>query len=151
MQGQTSQGSLLYVTSVLLVVGALYVLSFGPACWLVDCLDQGADLLPTIYGPILRVTTPMSGCPEGEDWASAVSIVRTGPWRDGILAWYSEQFRCPRYWITYHEEYRPSTTGEPTLVDRSWEWVREPRSKSMMIFESASAESTSPVIDLQQK
>ena len=48
--------------ATVLVVGLplLYVVSFGPACWITSRLDRGADLLPVIYRPFTWGMSPQT-------------------------------------------------------------------------------------------
>lgn len=43
-----------WIAATVVGVPVLYVASFGPACWSTSRLGYGADLLPTIYRPLMR-------------------------------------------------------------------------------------------------
>jgi hypothetical protein len=47
-----------FCATVILIVGVLYVASFGPACWISSRTQVGAALVPKVYRPM---TWAMSG------------------------------------------------------------------------------------------
>jgi hypothetical protein len=52
MTDRKKPGAAFWAT-VLLVVPMLYVLSFGPACWITSRTEIGAGILPTLYRPMI--------------------------------------------------------------------------------------------------
>jgi hypothetical protein len=67
-------GVALWATVVLVVVPLLYVLSFGPACWISSRTGIGASVVGPFYRPILligwntRVISWYSGLWSGPNW-----------------------------------------------------------------------------------
>jgi hypothetical protein len=44
-----------YWATVVVVVGLLYIASFGPACWLTSRTGNGKNALPIMYRPVMRL------------------------------------------------------------------------------------------------
>jgi hypothetical protein len=44
-----------WIVPLLIGLPVLYVLSFGPACWITSHADRGKSLLPVVYRPILKL------------------------------------------------------------------------------------------------
>jgi hypothetical protein len=43
-----------WIAALLIGLPALYVLSFGPACWISSRKDSGASMIPVVYAPIVN-------------------------------------------------------------------------------------------------
>ena len=44
--------------TVVVVVALVYLLSFGPACWISSRMNVGADLVPVVYRPLTWAMSP---------------------------------------------------------------------------------------------
>ena len=68
----------------------LYPLSFGPACWISSQVGVGANVLPTVYRPLLGVMSRDKlrriRIEETDPYQSSLS---SSPLEDGLLAWYA--------------------------------------------------------------
>jgi hypothetical protein len=102
-----------WTTVVVILLPLLYVLSFGPACWITSRTERGGALMPVIYRPI---TWRLSG-PQ--------------PVRDAIH-WYASIGAAP-YWRWQNIYYDVWQIDKPD----DWKWDRhspdfEPQSTTLI-------------------
>jgi hypothetical protein len=119
--------------TVALLVPFLYVASFGPACWLTSRLECGANLLPTIYRPL--VATIMIDREKERQQSAAYSWMEGRPENvpvvpDGRLAWFAG-LGAPAGWRwRYCAIYtiRPVLVGDARIRirDEAWQWNSRP-------------------------
>src|SRR5262245_57632048 len=80
-----------WIAAVLIGLPVLYVVSFGPACWITSRLDRGSKLVPVAYRPILRITYP-------DPWVLRNNIAQV------VVMSYSTLFAAPGWGWTYSDE-----------------------------------------------
>lgn len=116
--------------AVIMALVALYMLSFGPACWISSGTGAGLNLIPVVYRPILMAISRRQGCPVvGSVEGSRPTITRElepGPWLGSdVLLRYATLFSKNSWWA-HSEEYRVSLVNGPRFLGESWAWRRKP-------------------------
>jgi len=74
------QPGVAFWATVVVVVAALYVASFGPACWITSWTNIGARIIPVAYLPITRclsISAPVDGAIR---WFSGLGAARGWGW-----------------------------------------------------------------------
>jgi hypothetical protein len=80
-----------WVAGALVLLLVLYVLSFGPACWLCSRLGIWADVLPVVYRPILTAMHVDQFSSRVEEWRLAGALPPPLPAASSSpLRWYSD-------------------------------------------------------------
>jgi len=107
-----------------IAVPALYVGSFGPACWLASHAEGEIPMLATVYQPLLRVmahdrTQSIRDSQVTNKHQSGFSGLLLGR---GLLAWYSRvganQRFCWRYNVNHDQP-----AGKPAMIlTEDWTW-----------------------------
>jgi hypothetical protein len=134
MTDRKKPGWAFWAAVVLVALPVLYVLSFGPACWISSRLGHGGGLLPTIYRPLVATMRIGEEAKERQICAAYSWMVgrpeRVPVVPEGRLAWFAS-LGAP---IGWHWRYcaiytiRRVTTDDLRirLGDEAWEWSNSP-------------------------
>lgn len=106
--------------AVAIGLATLYVVGFGPACWISSRTGVGADAVTVVYGPIAMLMRPNTS-------SSVTVTLRTyHPAAAGLVADYATHFAAENWgWrFVVREPARGSAASGD--VDGSWEWTATP-------------------------
>ena len=84
MTSSPKKPGMAFWATVVVVVGLVYVLSIGPACWLTSRLNTGAEFVPIVYRPITLFIVGSNGhlSPAGRAirWYSSIGAAPKWRW-----------------------------------------------------------------------
>lgn len=104
----------------ILALAVLYVLSFGPACWITSRFGLGTKWMPVVYRPILHAF------PNDADPMSALSGNLHGGIRyeypEGILSSYARFAAHNRWQWRRSAEFDVIDLNEVRTTEWQWEW-----------------------------
>lgn len=112
------------------VLPALYVASFGPACWITSRVEVGSKLLPLFYRPLIVVALRSEG--QEREVCAAYSWMEGRPERvpvepQNLLASYARLAARAgwrwRYSAIYTIDSRVPDDARVRLGDEAWRWT----------------------------
>jgi hypothetical protein len=112
--------------AVVVVVLALYVLSFGPACWITS-RTGGDHLLPTIYRPVVAaIASPSNERPAIFTMPSGPNGGRVYAYPRGLMSWYATVGAAPgwkwRYSTVWEHVWEPVKNAHKFRRTSDWQW-----------------------------
>ncbi|MGE5191994.1 MAG: hypothetical protein ACM3U2_05785 [Deltaproteobacteria bacterium] len=80
MTDRKKPGMAFWATVVVVCLPLLYVLSFGPACWITSWTNIGARIIPIVYRPITRCLSSSAPVDGAIRWFSNLGAARGWGW-----------------------------------------------------------------------
>lgn len=114
-----------WIAALLIGLPLMYVVSFGPACWVSSRAAIALQVLPTVYRPILmlmkiddspadlraRLTRSLGG-----------STTRLYFYPSGVVSQYASCFAAENWKWRFHADFEDHPDPVVRLTEGNWEW-----------------------------